>query len=161
MTTKSFAPLFEEARKHLDYWVAGAEIEFTEELCRAMEEQGVNRAELARRIGSSPAYITKVLGGNANFTLTTMVKLARALELEVKIHLAPEGAYTIWKDDLGDRWSDQAEVVVPKRSSPARQEALVGDWSTFMTVDLAEAQQTTDEGFAFEEGQHGQSAAVA
>ena len=44
---------------------------------------------MARRLGTSPAYVTKVLRGNANFTLATIVKLARALESEVRFRLSP------------------------------------------------------------------------
>jgi transcriptional regulator with XRE-family HTH domain len=113
MVRKSYRKLFEDAREHLDYWVAGAEIEFTEELFRVMEEKKVNRSELARRIGTSQAYVTKVLRGNANFTLSTMVKLARALEMDVKIHLAPPGAHTVWKDDLSAQWNDRGEASLP------------------------------------------------
>lgn len=89
MGMKDFTGLLAEARQHLDYWVAGAEIEFTEELARAMDEQDVSRTELARRIGTSPAYITKVLRGNANFTLTTMTKLALAVGMQLRVRLEP------------------------------------------------------------------------
>ena len=42
-----------------------------------MEANGVSRGELARRLEVSPAYITKVLRGNVNFTLDSMVRLVR------------------------------------------------------------------------------------
>ncbi len=84
----SLAGLFARAEKHPEYWIAGLEIEFTEELCRVMEEQGVSRAELARRVGTSAAYITKILRGTTNFSLATMAKLARALGMELRISLA-------------------------------------------------------------------------
>jgi ribosome-binding protein aMBF1 (putative translation factor) len=89
MGMKDFTGLLAEARQHLDYWVAGAENAFTEELARAMDEQDVSRTELARRIGTSPAYITKVLRGNANFTLTTMTKLALAVGMQLRVRLEP------------------------------------------------------------------------
>jgi transcriptional regulator with XRE-family HTH domain len=92
VTVRRAKELFDQADQHLDYWVAGAEVDFTEELARVMAEKDVSRAELARRIGSSPAYITKVLRGNANFTLTTMAKLAFAVGMSVRIGLEPVGA---------------------------------------------------------------------
>lgn len=52
-----------------------------------MQEQGITRAELARRLGTSQAYITRVLSGNANFTLKTISKLAMALGMELEIGL--------------------------------------------------------------------------
>ena len=126
MTKRSFKKLFDEARKHLDYWVAGAEIEFTEELFRVMEEKKVNRSELARRIGTSQAYVTKVLRGNANFTLSTMVKLAQALEMDVKIHLAPPGAFTVWKDDLAYQWDERGVVSARAAATPTTGSAACG-----------------------------------
>ncbi len=86
---RSFDDLYREAEAHDDYWLAGVVQTFTEEVFRWMEEQEVSRAELARRMGTSPAYVTKILRGNANFTLASMVKLARALGAELRIELEP------------------------------------------------------------------------
>jgi antitoxin component HigA of HigAB toxin-antitoxin module len=71
-----------------EYWNAVAAYEFVRELERRMEEQGVSRAELARRLGSSKAYVTKVLSADANFTLATMNRLAMALGGEVHIRIS-------------------------------------------------------------------------
>lgn len=90
--------MFKEARQSVDYWVAIPIDEFTEDVCRLMERQGVSRAELARRLGTSRAYVTKLLDGNANFTLETMTKVAMALGTAVHVHLAPQDADVRWKD---------------------------------------------------------------
>jgi transcriptional regulator with XRE-family HTH domain len=84
MKAKSFTDLSREAERHDDYRVAGLVTEFTECLSRRMEEHGVSRTELARRLGTSQAYVTKVLRGNVNFTLATLVKLALAVGAEVR-----------------------------------------------------------------------------
>jgi ribosome-binding protein aMBF1 (putative translation factor) len=86
----SFHELFAQAEEHADYWVAGAILEFTEGVVREMERQGVTRTELARRLGTTPAYVTKILRGKANFTLETMVRLARALDAQLHVQLAAE-----------------------------------------------------------------------
>lgn len=44
-----------------------------------MKKEGVSNAELARRLGKSRQYVTKILQGNANFTLESLVQIARAL----------------------------------------------------------------------------------
>ncbi|HWM92247.1 MAG TPA: helix-turn-helix transcriptional regulator [Thermoanaerobaculia bacterium] len=87
MRPKSFPELFQQAEGHEDYWLAGAILEFTEAVVREMEYQGISRTELARRLGATPAYVTKLLRGKANFTLATMVRLARALDSEVHVQL--------------------------------------------------------------------------
>lgn len=89
MKPKTFPELFAEAERHEDYWVSGAILAFTEDLTHAMEREGVSRAELARRLGSTPAYVTKILRGNVNFTLATMVRLARALGADLQLQLTP------------------------------------------------------------------------
>ena len=89
MQPQTFRELFKEAERHEDYWVAGAILAFTEDLTRVMEREGVSRAELARRLGATPAYVTKILRGNVNFTLATMVRLARALGTELQVQLTP------------------------------------------------------------------------
>lgn len=53
---------------------------FVEQVLVAMEEQGVSRNELARRLDKSPQYVGRILNETANFTIDTMVKLAFALE---------------------------------------------------------------------------------
>ncbi len=108
-TKRSFKQLFEDARQHDDYWTEGVIVEFTEELARWMKEKKVSRSELAVRIGHSPAYITKVLRGNANFTAATMAKLAKAMGAEVRIHLAPSGSRTTWYDQTATRQQDAGE----------------------------------------------------
>jgi len=90
MTEITFKQMFAEARRMPEYWEEGAVLDFTEALYIAMEEQGVTRAELARRLGTSQAYITRVLSGNANFTLKTMSKLALALGLQLEVGLGPQ-----------------------------------------------------------------------
>lgn len=86
---RGFREFFERAENDPAYWVEGAILDFTEELCRVMKEKKISRVELARRLGTSPAYITKVLRGNANFTLASMVKLSRALGSELHLRLKP------------------------------------------------------------------------
>src|SRR5450756_2779769 len=90
VTELTFKQMFAEARGMPEYWEEGAILDFTEALYVAMEEQGVTRAELAHRLGTSQAYVTRVLGGHANFTLKTMAKLALALGLQLEVGLGPQ-----------------------------------------------------------------------
>ncbi|HKH45141.1 MAG TPA: helix-turn-helix transcriptional regulator [Thermoanaerobaculia bacterium] len=97
----------EKARSSVDYWVDGPITEFAEDIWRLMEEQKVSRAELARRLGTSRAYVTKLLGGNANFTLQTMTKVAMALGSTIHVHVADQKAVTRWIDELPTEEADQ------------------------------------------------------
>lgn len=70
--------LVAEMQSAPEYPAEVAMLEFARVLNDAMSARGISRAELARRIGASPAYVTKVLRGDANLTIATMVKLAGA-----------------------------------------------------------------------------------
>jgi transcriptional regulator with XRE-family HTH domain len=85
----TFPELFEQAKQHDGYQLAGAILAFTESLVREMERQGMSRTELAQRLGATPAYVTKILRGKVNFTLATMVRLSRALGTELNVQLFP------------------------------------------------------------------------
>jgi len=94
-----FRQFVREAETSVDYWAAGPITDFIEDVWRLMEEQNVSRAELARRLGTSRAYVTKLLGGNANFTLQTMSKVAMALGSQVHVHVAGRDVLTRWIDE--------------------------------------------------------------
>jgi len=113
MDPKTFKELFEEAERHPEYHKERAILEYTEEMCRVMQEQGVTRTELGRRIGSSQAYVSRVLNGGANFTLATMTKLAMALGMELRMHLAPSGAHTAWRDTAPVQTKGEGRVQGP------------------------------------------------
>lgn len=100
--TKSiaFQGIFEKAKKSQTYWEERAVLDFTEELVERMDAEGVSRAELARRIKCSPAYVTKILRGTTNFTLDSMVRVALALGCELRTHLQPQGTHCQWFDLL-------------------------------------------------------------
>jgi len=54
-------------------------LELTELICRVMQETGVGRAELARRLGKTKGYVTQLLDGRANMTLRTIADVFTAL----------------------------------------------------------------------------------
>lgn len=78
-------------------------LELTEEIHARMETQGVGKSELARLLGTSPAYVTKVLRGTNNFTLESLVKLAAALDSSVSVHFSPNGTSGVWLDVVANR----------------------------------------------------------
>jgi transcriptional regulator with XRE-family HTH domain len=82
-----------------------------------MKKEGVKKAELAKRLGKSRAYVTKILQGNANFTLDTLVVIARALGYKFAPMFVPKA-----------EWSDSVEVHLSTKSIRARpKEELTSD----------------------------------
>ena len=58
-----------------------------EDILRVMKDKKVSRSELARRMGVSRAYVTRMLDAPPNLTLLTISKVALALELEPNLSL--------------------------------------------------------------------------
>ena len=96
MAPKKYTKLLKTAQEKLDYWSEIAVLEFTEDLARLIAEKGLTQAEFAKCLGTSAAYVSRVLNGNVNFTLASMTKFARALDCSVHIHLADERAVVTW-----------------------------------------------------------------
>jgi len=69
-----------------------------------MESQGVHKAELARRVGKSRAYVTQSLSGDRNMTLGTLASFADALDADAVIDLRPR--------------EERSGRLVPKRPAP-------------------------------------------
>ena len=99
MSSKTFEEMIQEFERGDDYWTELAIIEFTEVLIQRMQGQGITRTELARRMGKSKSYVTKVLQGDNNFTIATMVSLIRALggRLLVGDHAEKNTTTAVWQ----------------------------------------------------------------
>lgn len=65
-------------------------LDVTERLSKALEDAGITRAELARRLGRSPAFVTQVFGGGRNLTLRTIADIAAALSLRPTLEMRTE-----------------------------------------------------------------------
>lgn len=60
-------------------------LDLTEQISARMKEKGMTRAKLAELLGVTPAAVTKLLNGNPNFTLKTLLKVADALDLKFNV----------------------------------------------------------------------------
>lgn len=88
------APLSPESEAELD------NLRFADALLSLMNEQGISRVELARRMGIRPSRVTAMLGGNGNLTTQTKIRAARAVGAKYHHCLAPASKsvrWTIWK----------------------------------------------------------------
>jgi plasmid maintenance system antidote protein VapI len=95
-TANAFQKVIERSKERERFWVETAILEFTEEMAARMEELGVTNSQMADRLKVNPAYVTKLLRGNNNFTIETMVKISRALDSELRVHLQPGGTVSQW-----------------------------------------------------------------
>jgi transcriptional regulator with XRE-family HTH domain len=98
MSKKSFAALYATLEPTPAYQAEKLAVAFLAELNAFMRTHGVSNAELARRAGVSPAYITKVFRGPSNLSIESLTKLADAVGCKVHLHLASNGAAVRWFD---------------------------------------------------------------
>lgn len=72
-------------------------VAFADELAAFMKQNGVSKAELARRMGIQPSRVTSMLSGTSNFTIDTMVRAARAVGACLHQKLLPAGKKVRWQ----------------------------------------------------------------
>ena len=90
----SYKRLVEEAKKKPAFWTEKFSNQFLNELLDLMAKQGISRSQLAKKIEKNPSYITKIFRGNVNFTLSTMVSLAMAVNSQLSLEIIPTKAIT-------------------------------------------------------------------
>lgn len=86
---ESFRSSPEHAAEHV-------KLDFAVSLERRMEHLNMSRADLARKLGTSAAAITKTLSGDANLTIERMVRLAHAVDATLHVHIASNSTRVRW-----------------------------------------------------------------
>jgi len=84
-----FADLLARLKQTDVYWQEKAKSEVSDRIDEAMREQGISKAELARRLKVSRSYITKILS-DENLTIASLVRIGRALNCELSISLTAQ-----------------------------------------------------------------------
>ena len=108
-----FKTLQDKYRLDPEYIAEGKIIDITEKIVARMEELRINRAELAARLNVSKAYITKLLRGDVNFTLKSLITLAAALDADISIDFLPHSGSRRMQKHSG---MHAAEEVAPYRA---------------------------------------------
>lgn len=98
--SRSISSFLAKAQERDSYWVEHAKLEVSLAMERERRKSGLSYKSLAEKLGTSPAYISKVFRGDANLTIETMVKLARTLgcqlELDLKERVQETQALHVW-----------------------------------------------------------------
>lgn len=94
-----------------EYLAEDAKIGFAVCVNRRLGQLGMSKAALAQKLGTSPAYVTKVLRGDANLTIKTMVELAHAVDGTLHLHIAPLQANVRWFEVFQAPTTDTTEQV--------------------------------------------------
>ena len=82
----------------------------TEDILLAMEDLGVTKAELARRLGKSKSRITQLLSGGSNMTIGTLSDIAVELGLSLEKTFKE---YSIQRHRLDTSLSSEQSLAEP------------------------------------------------
>ena len=79
----------QNAEYRREYELARAQIEQVDAIIRQLdalrEEAGLNKAELARRIGKNPAAVRRLFSAEVNPELRTIAALAAVLDADIRV----------------------------------------------------------------------------
>lgn len=73
-----------------EYILEGNILDITEQITTRINELNWSKKILAEKMNASQAWITKMLNGNNNFTLRTLIKLSIALNFKLKVDFVPK-----------------------------------------------------------------------
>lgn len=85
-----------DVEKSPEYAAEQAKMDFAVGIERRMEQLGIKRTELARRLGTSSAAVSVALRGDANLTIDRMARMAHALDAQVRVHVAAKTSSVRW-----------------------------------------------------------------
>ena len=90
--SKSLNSFAENAKKDDTYWIEKIKLDFAIDLDRRLNALGMTNVEFAKELGVSRAYVSKISRGDANLTIESMVKLARAAGGKLSLSVSDEKA---------------------------------------------------------------------
>lgn len=66
----------EEILRGSGYWLAKVQIQVFNLLNTYMEENNLTQKQVAEKLNVSPSYVSQILNGNFNFTISKLIELA-------------------------------------------------------------------------------------
>ncbi len=90
------AEAFSKSIASIESQVEIRKLSIVEELLQFMKRKGINRSELAQRMGVPPSRITKMLSGDSNLTIDTLVRAGHAVGADLVQTFVPMGSKGHW-----------------------------------------------------------------
>lgn len=84
MNTK-FAELMSNPEFKKFYAIEGLLADASQMISDLLVERSLKKADLARMLGKTPAFVSQLLSGNSNMTLRTLAEAAYALDAKISI----------------------------------------------------------------------------
>lgn len=94
--------------------IEGAKLDFALSLVEIMERNEITRTELADRLSVSRPMVTKILRGDANLTIETMVRATKAVFGKLEIRAIPESSNGYWMEVIMNKKKFDKKAPVRK-----------------------------------------------
>lgn len=108
--TTWFKEILGRYKHRFDYRLETLISDITEQISIQMQIQNLSRSQLAGKMNVTPAAITKILRGNNNFTIRTLLGIADALGTELSVEFRTHQAS---KQLLTQAWMPFIEHPAP------------------------------------------------
>lgn len=90
MSVDTLRKSLNDVRNTFSYRLEKALFNVAERICYLLDVREMTRTDLAEKMNVSPAYVTKILRGNPNLTIKSLLKLSDALEHDISIQFVPK-----------------------------------------------------------------------
>ncbi len=90
MAIRSYRDMVSREQSGDRYWIESAKLDFAFGLNGLLKAKEIAQSDLAEKLGVSQAYVSKALRGDANLTIGSMVRFARAADAVVHIDVRPQ-----------------------------------------------------------------------
>lgn len=125
-----------DASQHDSYWVEQAKLNFSIAMENRRKNAKMSYKDIAAKIATSAAYVTKIFRGDSNLTIETMVKLARATGGNLSISITD-------RDVVGSipsytsSWTNGARLTVINQ----KQHVITTQAATVQTADVSRTEE--------------------
>ena len=127
-----------DLNQSLDFQQVDAKMVFAVQLKKAMDREGVTASELAKRLDVSRPMVSKLLSGETNVTIDTMVRAAYQLKSRLYLNFADEKASAKF---MSSYTNDAMVSTYSHRAKTAPQEACKISASVYAKVGKAGGDQ--------------------
>ncbi|KAF0159802.1 MAG: Fis family transcriptional regulator [Syntrophaceae bacterium] len=90
-TEKWFGDLFDSYKDDFDFRLEALVFELTEQISKKLKEEKISRKQFAEKLNVTPAAVSKILNGNPNFTIRTLLSMADVLKTDLSIEFKGKG----------------------------------------------------------------------
>ena len=111
--------------------------QITEDILAVMEEDGINKSQLAEKLGKSRQYISRVLNETANFTIDSLAEIACALNRKIEVRMIGKTQHVFITDNYRSPESEKSILATEKYNVQTKITDLFEQKYEFEAIDAS------------------------